>query len=308
MIDITIKISTIFAMIAIGYGACKLRLINESLQKPLVSLLLNVNIPCMLLCSVTENELNEDMMEMTVLMIVSACVYFLIASGVSKILVRLFKVEHVKDAGVYKVIFTSTNAGFIGFPVAMKVFGSDILYFMILLNIVLSMYLYSLGTMQLKPKNIQRKFDIHSMKSALNLCTMSGIVGILFLFVGVKLPGYVIDVIGPIGDAAIPLAMIIIGIQLSTGSIRTSFLNAKLTVFSVIRLFVWPVIVSIIMHLLAMPEEIKIVFILAAAFPPAATISAIADNEGSNCELAANGIVLTTALSIVSIPISIILV
>ena len=89
MIDITIKIST---MIAIGYGACKLRLINESLQKPLVSLLLNVNIPCMLLCSVTENELNEDMMEMTVLMIVSACVYFLIASGVSEILVRLFKV------------------------------------------------------------------------------------------------------------------------------------------------------------------------------------------------------------------------
>lgn len=304
MFSIAARISAIFVMIAMGYSACRMGLVKGEAQSHLTSLILNVNIPCMLLYSITQNSVNSSMMKETLMMLLCSCIYFIVAAAVSIPIVKLFGINEMYSSGVYKIIFTSTNAGFIGFPVIQMLFGREILYFMVLHNIILNLYLYSLCTIQLNG-GIRRNISImNSMRKMINPCIISALISIVFLFAGIRMPEYINNIIGPVGDATIPMAMILIGMQLSEGNISKCITDIRLVMFSIIRLFLWPVAVLAVMVILPMPAEMKITLVVGAALPAASTISALAANEGCDYKLAANGIVITTLFSVISIPCS----
>lgn len=303
MIETIIKVSTIFVMIAIGYAACKSHLIKPEAQNHLTSLLLNINIPCMLIYSITQNEISSSMMRITVFMLICSCAYFVIAAAVSIPVVKLLGAK-ANEQGIYKIIFTSTNAGFIGFPVTQTIFGSETLYFMVIHNIVLNVYLYSLCIMQLRGINSCHRSKFNLINKMINPCIISALVGIVILFAGVHVPEYINGILEPIGEATIPTAMILVGIQLSEGNIMKCVKDRKLVLFCVIRMFLWQCAVVAIMIILPVYQPIKIVIVLGAALPSASIISALAANEDGDYKLAANGIVITTLLSIISIPFS----
>lgn len=105
------------------------------------------------------------------------------------------------------------------------------------------------------------------------------------------------------GEVTIPVAMMIVGIQLADGRIADCFLNKKLVLFSAVTMLVWPLFILAILYFVPLPSIIKIVIVLGAALPPATTISAIAANENRNYKLAADGIIVTTLMAIITIPI-----
>lgn len=308
MLSIAARISAIFVMIAMGYSACRMGFVKGEAQSHLTSLILNVNIPCMLLYSITQNDVNSSMMEETLVMLLCSCIYFIIAAGVSMLIVKLFSVNEMYSSGVYKVIFTSTNAGFIGFPVTQMLFGGEILYFMVLHNIVLNLYLYSLCTIQLNGGIRQNGTTMSSVRKMINPCIISAVISIVFLFAGIRMPEYINNIIEPVGDATIPMAMILIGIQLSEGNISKCITDIKLVMLSIVRLFFWPAAVLAVMMILPVAAELKITLIIGASLPAASTISALAANEGCDYRLAANGIIITTLLSVISIPCSVLMV
>lgn len=149
MLDIIVKISTIFVMIFIGFFACRLKVLKSESQEHLVSLILNITLPCMLINSICGNTLSEDSFKLTIETFIVSILYFVLAIFAAALLVRLFRVKEENDVGVYKIIFTSINAGFMGLPVTMAIFGNEAVYYMALHNIVLNVVLYSFCVIQL---------------------------------------------------------------------------------------------------------------------------------------------------------------
>ncbi|MGI6766814.1 MAG: AEC family transporter [Lentihominibacter sp.] len=72
----------------------------------------------------------------------------------------------------------------------------------------------------------------------INPCICSAILGIILLFCGIHFPLYIVKILDPIGDSAIPMAMILIGMQLSEGKITACFKDRQLLAFSIIIMFV----------------------------------------------------------------------
>lgn len=303
MLDVMMKISTVFVMIFIGFGACKIGLIDVKANKYLTSMVLNINIPCMLLCSITNNEISDDSLNMTIVMLCFSAAYFAAAAVVAIFLVKVFRIKEINDIGVYKIFFTSINAGFIGFPLTKVLFGDGALYFMILHNIILNIFLYSICVLQLSTAGSGKQLISQTAKKMVNPCIISALLAIVMLFSGLHMPSYISNVLQPLGDAAIPVAMIVIGIQLAEGRIKDLLNNKKLISFSVIRMLIWPCVILLIVKWMSISELIKIVLILGAALPPATIISALAAEEGKNYKLAADGIIVTTLLSMITIPI-----
>ena len=58
-----------------------------------------------------------------------------------------------------------------------------------------------------------------------------------------------------------------------------------------------------LMGFLPVADPIRIVLVLGAALPPASTISVLAAEEGGDEILTGNGLVITTAMSVISIPL-----
>ena len=77
----------------------------------------------------------------------------------------------------------------------------------------------------------------------------------------------------------------------------------KILLLSLIRMFLWPAVIICLMGFLPVADPIRIVLVLGAALPPASTISVLAAEEGGNEILTGNGLVITTAMSVISIPL-----
>lgn len=305
MLDIIVKISTIFVMIFIGFFACRLKVLKSESQEHLVSLILNITLPCMLINSICGNTLSEDSFKLTIETFIVSSLYFVLAIFAAALLVRLFRVKEENDVGVYKIIFTSINAGFMGLPVTMVIFGNEAVYYMALHNIVLNLVLYSFCVIQLSSGSGKagKQLIAKALKKLASPCIIGALAGVVLLFAGIKIPAYIAGILEPVGDVTIPVAMMIVGIQLADGRAADCFLNKKLVLFSAVTMLVWPLIILAVLYFVPLPSIIKTVIVLGAALPPATTISAIAANEKRNYKLAADGIIVTTLMAIITIPI-----
>ncbi|MBQ9015607.1 MAG: AEC family transporter [Firmicutes bacterium] len=305
MSEIMIRVSTVFAMIMIGYAACKGKLIRGEAQVHLAALLLNINIPCMLLVSITGNELNAALLRSTVQMLALSGAYFAAAALMIRGLLRVFRIRSIDPyrRGVYQAVFISTNAGFFGFPVTQMIFGDEALYYMVLLNIVMNLYLYSICPLQLGGMRLREGISRKNLSKLLNPCILSAVISILLLFAHVHLPDYLVSVLKPIGDATIPLAMILIGIQLAGQRVCSYLQDRQLLLVCLIRMIFWPGLVFLCLRWTPLPAFVRVVLVLGAALPPASTISVLALGAGGDDELAAGGIVITTLLTCFSIPL-----
>lgn len=301
MLDIILKISTIFIMILIGYGAGRSKVIEREAQKHFVDLLLNITIPCLLFYSIACSQVMAYSPGDSLRMLGYSAIYFLVAAVVAAGLVKLFQIKTSYDIGVYEVIFTSINAGFIGFPVCKMLYDDNILYLMVLHNLVMNIYMYSLGVFQLRKGEVQEDTLKRVIKAMVNPCIIGALLGMALLFGGVHVPVYVTGILQPLGDVSIPVSMIVIGLQLCEGNAVGCFSDRSLTAFCAVKMFVWPVAVFAAVRLLPLSEEVKVVLMLGAAFPPAATISALAENAEKNYKLAADGLVITTLFAMISI-------
>ena len=77
----------------------------------------------------------------------------------------------------------------------------------------------------------------------------------------------------------------------------------KILLLSLIRMFLWPAVIICLMGFLPVADPIRFVLVLGAALPPASTISVLAAEEGGDEILTGNGLVITTAMSVISIPL-----
>ncbi|MBQ9060611.1 MAG: AEC family transporter [Firmicutes bacterium] len=297
------KVLAIFAMIAMGYAVRRCGLVRGDLQKPLAALLLNVNIPCMLIYSITQRELDGALWAVTVQMLGWSCVYFVAAVFTAVPLAAALRYGSERQEGAVQAVFATSNAGFMGFPVAQMLFGGDVFYCMVLFNIVMNFYLYSVCIIRLGGGSAVQVIRPSGLKKMLNLCMISAAVSVILLFAGIHLPQIVCSVMGPVGDASIPMAMLLIGVQISDGHLLDQIRDKRILILSLARMFLWPALILFLARLLPAADPVRIVLVMGAALPPASTISVLAASEGGDEALTGSGLVVTTALSVLSIPL-----
>ena len=127
------------------------------------------------------------------------------------------------------------------------------------------------------------------------------LAGILLNVAGVPLPDFVLSSIRSIGETTIPLILISVGMGLTIGNLRPLLLPSLLV--SVVRLGLGPVIGLAIVRLLPVGELGSKVILLQSAMPVATVTPILFDYTGMDRDLVSVCIVLSTVLSLVTLPI-----
>lgn len=306
MLTVFLKIAAIFAMTAIGFIASKTGVLPAESKKYLSNLLLFITSPCMIIGSMTSQTLDAHTFELMIQIVAGSFIFFLAAMAVSFLIVKLMRCDK-EDAGVLMVIITAVNTGFMGFPVTKAIFGNTYFFLMVIQNIVLNIYLYSMMVYQMN-YGFRKKEGIKGMlMPMLNMCTYALIIGLVLMLLKVQLPDILADFINTIGDATIPVSMIVVGVQLSESSIRKMLTNKRLITASLCNVILIPVLTFLAVNWLPLAPESKLILIFAAAFPCAVVSTAIALKENRNAALMAEGVAMTTLLSMGTLPVAAIL-
>lgn len=300
------KIFVVFIYIAIGFAAYRLKVFNDDSIIHLTKLLIYITCPALMLYSIGGAELNRSIMFNTVLMLALAVFMYAISGFAVMWFARRRKAVAPLDANVISLATTSSNTGFMGFPISQSVFGPTVLYYMIIQNVGLNLYMYTMGVWELNYKADEsrgRKSARETLKSAANPILISSLVAVVILFAGIRIPEYCMNIFETIGEATIPLSMILVGVQLGASRLSEVFKSRVILLFTFINLIVIPAITFGIAMLLPIENIVKVTFVLSMCFPSAAIGVALSASEGRNSLLYAELVASTTLLSMITLPV-----
>ncbi len=304
MLTVLSKILVIFAVVAIGFFCNKKGILPNSAEPPLVDLLILVISPCMILGSLFSRTLESDTLPKTLLVLALSAGYFIFAGIISFIMKRFMKHTPSKDLGVMMVIMTAVNSGFMGFPITKAIFGDDIFFLIVIQNIILNIYFYSMAIIQISYGSSDIGDIKSSLKSIINPNIIAAIIGLIVLFGSINVPAAIKELVDMLGAVTTPLSMLIVGIRLSNSNLKAVLKNSDLIFAAIVKMLVMPALVFLAVNWLPISSDVKLLIVWATCFPTAVVTVSLASKYGRNATLAAEGIALTTVMSLVLLPIA----
>ena len=175
------------------------------------------------------------------------------------------------------------------------VLGGSAAFYASLLNIPYNLICFSVGIFLLAGE--------FSVKRALNPAFLSGLVAAILYVLKVPVPRVLLESCAFIGQATSPCAMLVIGSVLASVPLREIFNEPRAIPFVLLRLVGIAALVAVLTRPLPVDPVLKGVLVLMAAMPAATNSTMLCTIYGSNRELSAKLIFLSTALSLVSIPL-----
>lgn len=290
------QMGILFVYMMIGYVACKKEYFDQEFGKKLSWLVVNVANPMLAISAVVNNEEQIAKKDFYVTVLLAICFYafFLI---LAQILPRLIGVQN-SDIGVYKMMTTFNNIGFMGFPVIAAAYGNGALIYAVPFSIMFNILCYTWGIQTLCGGG-----EKGNWKRIINIGTISGIISIVLFFMQIPVPKMICSLSAGLSNLTGPLSMLVIGISIAAMELKDLFTDVKLLKFALIKLLAVPVAAMLLVCQVIDNRLICEVFLVMMATPAASMCAMMTQQYGGDYELAAKGVALTTILSVVTMPI-----
>lgn len=302
----------IFIALAIpGFILVKTKTLSDSHSGVLSKLLMYVGLPFLILSSTLGVNFNGEIILSIVIVAILGVALLIALFFISILLVKKSKnsseqEKEKKINGMMRFSQILSNNGFLGLPLAAAVFGQNTLVFtyLVILNIVTNILLYSLGVYLVSGD----KNTIKVKNIALNPVLISFAIGVILNVINLKttLPELV-TFSDHFKNIVTPLSMTILGMKMGGIKIASIFKSVKMYYVSFVKLVFVPVFcVGITMALnifLPLGADIILAVFIAFAMPTAGLASAFADGYNGDTEGAVIYTLGSTILSIITIPL-----
>ena len=193
-----------------------------------------------------------------------------------------------------------SNAGFMGIPLVTAVIGSHaVCYaaaFVALLNVL--QWTYGIFVMT------GNKNAISPKKILLNPILISFALGVLLFVLPFRMPAFFSEILSAVAAMNAPIAMLTVGAYLAQVSIREMFTHRDGYIVSAIRLVTVPVATALLLWVLPFGSaEMKLATMILAAAPIGSNVAVYAQIFGGDYKKAVQEVVLSTVLSVVTMPL-----
>ena len=306
MLLIFSKVLVVFIYIGVGFIANRLKVLPEESVKHFISLVMGITVPCLVISSITGQDLNGDMYRNTILtLLLTTLVLIVTAFATTFVSDRIFPWKDQQDRNVLASAMTGCNAGFMGLPIASAVFGELVFYYLVIQNIANNLYLFVMSLAQLHHRESEKssKSLSEKLKPLVNPTSVATIVSLIMLFAGIHLPEYAMDIVTTLGDITIPLSMILVGVQLGGADFKKLIADKALLITSVMKLIAVPALALLILTPMPVDPVVKRTVLLGMCFPSAVIGVAVAAQENKNPKLMAEAVAITTLLSLITLPV-----
>lgn len=229
-----ISLAQIIILVGLGYFTLKKNILSKTTLKQLSDLLLTIILPSSIFIS-GNFPYSKEILEKMVECFIIASLYYVIALVAVFLLFTLKKVEP-STRGPAMTMSVFANTGFIGFPLAIALYGQDGLLYAVIYNLAYNLFLFTIGRSILG--GTEKKFDVKEM--LLDPLTISSILAILLFLSPIRIPIFPADVFTIVGDMTVPVSMIIIGGWIVDIHWKSVFSRPLSYVVSFLRLLIFP--------------------------------------------------------------------
>ena len=308
------QMGKLFLILCLGFALARIELLDQHTKQKLTKILLNVTTPLMMIDAFYDRmqmlgEQESDLGVSVGMLFVYSFAFYLILIVLSLILVAaLHPPKDDKRLYIFMTIFG--NVGFMGFPIVKSVYGTEGLFYAAIVNSVFNIFVYTFGVVLMGGAGesgsgslAERIKQIPWKKLLLTPAVIGTAVGILIFVSRIPLPGIIADTCGTLGDLTSPLAMLVVGANLSGMKIKDVLTNMRMNIYVLLRQIAMPFVFWLIISRFVTHPVLAPTLLLMSCMPVANTTALFATEYNGNEKLASQGIFLTTLFSLISFPL-----
>lgn len=292
----------IFLLIGTGMFLYRKKMLSENASKDLSGLIVNVTNPALLICSAFSDAPKVSLKELGTAFLLYIIVYaILILAGF--LIPHLLRVPS-KYHYVYQMLSAFGNVGFIGIPLASAVLGESSLIFVSIYNLLFNILIYTFGISTLQKASPDAACHTgFSWKKCINAGTVSALVTVVFYLADFKIPVIISSTLSYAGRATTLLSMLVLGISVAQIHIKDIFRDPRLYGFTLLRQILIPIGCVVLLRPFVHNDLILHTMTLMLAVPAANMPLMLSTEMNLETETISQGIILTTVLSLITIPL-----
>ena len=287
-------------LMLLGIYARRKGMLDEHNQKQISSLVVNIAYPAIILSGVSGDGVRMEGEELIFAFCVAIAV-LLAAVALGQIVPRILGYER-KYHGIVNTMVVFTNIGFMGMPMIHGIYGTDALIYMTVFLIPFNVLFYSYAIQTMQPEGEEKKR--FRLRDLMNVGMGACVLSIIIYFSGIRLPYVLNATIQMVGGLTAPLAMMLIGASLPDIPWKSLITNGRLIAFVLLKMLVFPTLVLLALGQFVHHQVLLAVALCALATPSGNMLAMLAAiyNKDSFL-LATEGISLTTAVSVITMPL-----
>ena len=281
-----------------GYAVVKAGLMKSSESKSVSVILVYLVIPCVII-KAFQVDYTPDVQKGLFLAIAAAVAIHILFLLITIPLKKIFQMDVIEQAtSIY------SNAGILVIPLVQELLGQDYVIYSSAYIAVQLILLWTQGkNMLCEEEKLEWK------KIFLNVNIISIIAGIVLFLFRIKLPAGVQDVLGMMNNMIGPLGMLLAGMAIAEVPLKSIFTKKRNYLSVAFRLLLYPVLglfpmkaIQIVVNL-ENSSQILLTVYLACVTPACASVTSMAQLYDKDAAYASSLYVLTTLLSIVTMPV-----
>ena len=295
----------IFALILVGVYLYKSRHLSNESTRQLSWIIVNITNPITLLCAALSEEEKVGAAEIGIALGGFAIMYVLLVA-VAYLIPVILGVDRSRRYA-YRMLAIFGNVGFIGIPFANAVLGSQSLIFVSLCGLTFNFLIYTYGVASMKKTAMEQNpgmdhNDDFSWKNIINSGTVLAVVTIAVYLADIRVPDGIGTTLTYIGNCTTFLSMVVLGVSVAQMVPREVFTRWRLYVFVVIRQILIPILLIYILRPIISNRLILHTIIVMTAMPAGNMPLMMSKQFGVKEDMISAGIILTTVLTIITIP------
>lgn len=276
----------------VGFALFKGGKITKEGSKSLANLLVWLIIPAVIINSFCV-ELSLEKLRALGLSALLAAVALAVSAAISHFAFKKSPIDNFAAA--------FSNCGFMGIPLVRAGFGDEAVFLLVGFVVLLNLLQWTYGAALLKGD----KGAVSLKGVLLNPITVGTAAGVVLFVTGLgsRLPGVLGGAIGGLAALNSPIAMLVLGIYMAQTSLKETVMSPRLYVLSAVRLLLIPAVTLALLTPLPVDLTMKYVILLGASAPVGANVAVYAQLYGKDYSYACRTVVLSTVLSILTLPV-----
>ena len=285
----------LFLLVAAGVVLRKKGVLPEGAKAILTDLVIYLILPC--------NIINSFFIEFNLEILKGFAVILTIASLIQIGCLMFAKVFYNREPESRKKVLqygtVCSNAGFMGNPIAEGVYGAEGLMYASIFLIPQRIVMWSAGvsyfTESPDRKTVVKKVLTHP-------CIIAVYIGLFLMITRLPLPAFLQNTIKSVGGCTTTVSMVLIGAILAEVE-PGSILDWGIVKYAAIRLFLLPLLVYVSCRAFHVKPLLAGVSVLLTGMPAGSTTAILASKYDGDYIFATKCVVVTTLLSLVTIPL-----
>ena len=292
--------TTLFAIVVVGYVAGKLGYMGGTFDKRLSKLVIDITCPALILSSAMTGTLPDRNLILPLLFI--SIITYIVLTGVALFVPR-FLTNHKDDEGIIGFAIMFGNVGFMGYPVIASIFGREAVFYAAVLNVINTFAVFTIGTILITGKS-QVEGSRFQKKVLYSTPMVAAYLTMLIVALEIKdIPEFISQPLTMIGNITVPAALLIIGSSMSQLPLRALLGNGTIYATTLMRLAILPVGIHYLMTLLGFSSFVVGINTVVIAMPVATYGTILCLRHGKDTTLITEVTFITTLLAMISIPL-----